>query len=98
MRIADKTFNEIKSSAQAKMGTNGPQAGRARDAYRDNQTLLRKTLRRNVELRTLVDLYNPNRPGFFTAFINGKRFSKLIFQYDSLGIRRSLPKKSCCPP
>src|SRR2546430_5222534 len=93
LRFSDKTFDEIKSSAQAKISTNGPQAERARDAYRDNQTLLRKTLRRNVELRTLVDLYNPNRPGFFTAFINGKRYSKLIFQYDSLGIPQVSPEE-----
>jgi len=93
IRFTDKTFEEVKASAQAKMGTNGPQAERARDAYRDNQTLLRKMLRRNVELRTLVDLYNPNRPGFFTAFINGKRFNKLIFQYDSLGIPQVSPEE-----
>ncbi|MFN2577992.1 MAG: carboxypeptidase regulatory-like domain-containing protein [Pyrinomonadaceae bacterium] len=93
LRFTDKSFEEIKSSAQARMGTNGPQAERARDAYRDNQTLLRKTLRRNVELRTLVDLYNPNRPGFFAAFVNGKRFSKLIFQYDSQGIPQVSPEE-----
>ena len=86
LRFTDKTFDEINSSAQARMGTNGPQAGRAQDTYRDNQFLLRKTLRRNVELRTLVDLYNPQRPGFFTVFINGKRYNKLVFQYDPLGI------------
>jgi Carboxypeptidase regulatory-like domain/Peptidase family M1 domain len=86
LRFTDKTFDEIKSSAQAHMGTNGPQASRAENAYRDNQLLLRKTLRRNVELRTLVDLYNPQRPGFFTVFIDGKRYNKLIFQYDPLGI------------
>ncbi len=93
LRFSDKTFEEIKASAGAKMATNGPQAEKARDAYRDNQELLRKTLRRNVELRTLVDLYNPNRPGFFTAFINGKRYSKLIFQYDSLGIPLVSPEE-----
>jgi hypothetical protein len=93
LRFSDKTFEEIKSSPQAKMGTNGPQGERARDAYRDNQELLRKTLRRNVELRTLVDIYNPIRPGFFTAFINGKRFSKLIFQYDALGIPQVSPEE-----
>ncbi len=92
-RFTDKTFDEIKSSAQARMGTNGPQAGRAQDAYRDNQVLLRKTLRRNVELRTLVDLYNPQRPGFFTVFINGKRYNKLIFQYDPLGIPSVSPEE-----
>jgi hypothetical protein len=93
LRFSDKTFEEIKSSPQAKMGTNGPQTERARDAYRDNQELLRKTLRRNVELRTLVDIYNPSRSGFFTAFINGKRFSKLVFQYDALGIPQVSPEE-----
>jgi len=93
IRFSDKTFDEIKSSPQAKLSTNGPQAERARDAFRDNQVLLRKTLRRNVELRTLVDLYNPNRSGFFTAFINGKHYSKLIFQYDALGIPSISPEE-----
>jgi hypothetical protein len=93
LRFTDKTFEEIKASPQAKMGTAGPQAERARDFYRDNESLLRKTLRRNYELRTLVDLDNPNRPGFFTAFINGKRFSKLVFQYDPLGIPRVSPEE-----
>jgi Carboxypeptidase regulatory-like domain/Peptidase family M1 domain len=93
LRFSDKTFEEIKASPLTKIGTNGPQADKARDAYRENQSLLRKTLRRNMELRTLVDLYNPNRPGFFTAFINGKRFSKLIFQYDALGIPQVSPEE-----
>jgi hypothetical protein len=93
LRFTDKTFEEIKASAQAKMGNGGPQAEHARDFYRDNELLLRKTLRRNYELRTLVDLDNPNRPGFFTAFINGKRFSKLLFQYDPLGIPQVSPEE-----
>jgi len=50
-----------KASPQAKMATGGPQAEHARDLYRDNESLLRKTLRRNYELRTLVDLDNPAR-------------------------------------
>lgn len=93
LRFSDKTFEEIKASLQARMATNGPQAEKARAAYRDNQSLWRKTLRRNIELRTLVDLYNPNRPGFFTAFINGKRYNKLIFQYDALGIPQVSPEE-----
>lgn len=93
LRFTDKTFAEIKSSAQAQMKTNGPQASRAHDAYRDNQSLLRKTLRRNLELRTLVDLYNTQRPGFFTAFIDGKRYNKLVFQYDLLGIPSVSPEE-----
>jgi hypothetical protein len=93
LRFTDKTFVEIKASPQIHMGTNGPQASRAQDAYRDNQLLLRKTLKRNVELRTLIDLYNPLRPGFFTAFIDGKRYKKLIFQYDPLGIPDVSPEE-----
>ena len=86
LHFTDKTFEEIKASPLARMGTNGAQASRAQDAYHENQTLLRKTLRLNIELRKLVDLYNPQRPGFFTAFIDGKRYNKLLFQYDPLGI------------
>ena len=93
LRFTDKTFDEIKSSPQVHMSTNGPQANRAQDAYRENQFVLRKTLRRNMELRVLVDLYNPQRPGFFTAFIDGNRFNKLIFQYDSLGIPQVSPEE-----
>jgi hypothetical protein len=93
LRFTDKTFDEIKASPQAHLGTNGPQADRAHGAYHDNQLLLRKTLRRNAELRTLVDLYNPNRPGFFTAFIGGKKYGKLIFQYDPLGIPDVSPEE-----
>src|SRR5262249_18439103 len=93
LRFTDKTFGEIKSSPQARMGTAGPQSAHADEAYRDNQTLLRRTLRRNVELRTLVDLYNPRRFGFFTAFINGKRYNKLVYQYDPMGIPAVSPEE-----
>jgi Carboxypeptidase regulatory-like domain/Peptidase family M1 domain len=93
LRFTDKTFDELKSSPQVQMSTNGPQAARAHDAYHDNQILLRKTLRRNMELRTLVDMYNPQRPGFFAAFVNGRRHSKLVFQYDPLGIPAVSPEE-----
>jgi hypothetical protein len=93
LRFTDKTFEEIKSSPQVQMKTGGPQAARAQDAYHDNQALLRKTLRRNMELRTLVDLYNTQRPGFFTAFIDGNRYKKLVFQYDLLGIPSVSPEE-----
>ena len=93
LRFSDQTFAEIKSSPQATFGANGTQAGRALDAYHENQSLLRKTLRRNMELRTLIDLYNPQRPGFFTAFISGKQYNKLVFQYDPLGIPEVAPEE-----
>lgn len=93
LRFTDKTLEEIKSSPQAQMGINGPQGSRARENYQDNQSLLRKRLRRNMELRTLVDLFNTRRPGFFTAFIDGKRYNRLIFQYDPLGIPSVSPEE-----
>jgi hypothetical protein len=93
LRFTDKTFAEIQASAQVHMGTGGPQAARARDAYRDNQLLLRKTLRRNLELRSLIDLYNPRHSGFFTAFIEGRRYKKLIFQYDPRGVTQVSPEE-----
>jgi hypothetical protein len=46
-----------------------------------------------MELRTLVDLYTPARPGFFVAFIGGKRFEKLVFQMDPLGIPEVSPEE-----
>ena len=93
IRFTDKTFDEIKASASAKMGTGGPQAEKARDLYRANQQLLRKELHDNGELRTLADIYAPQRPGFFDAFIGGGKHSKLVFQLDPLGLPRCRRKK-----
>ena len=93
LRFTDKTYEEIKASPQAKMLASGPQAARARDIYADNQELLRKELRTNMELRALVDLYTPERPGFFVAFVGGKRFEKLVFQIDPLGIPEVSPEE-----
>jgi hypothetical protein len=93
LRFTDKTYEEVKASPAARMSTGGPQASRARDIYRDNQTLLRERLRTNMELRALVDLYTPERPGFLVAFIGGHRFEKLIFQIDPLGIADVSPEE-----
>lgn len=93
LRFTDKTFDEIKNSPGVKMMTGGAQASRARDLFRENQTLLRKRLRDNGELRVLADLYTPGRPGFFTAFINGKRFSKLVFLFNPLGVPEVYPEE-----
>ncbi|HYU98616.1 MAG TPA: carboxypeptidase regulatory-like domain-containing protein [Pyrinomonadaceae bacterium] len=93
MRFTDKTFDEVKNSGAITMGTSGPQASKAGDRFRDNQTLLRKELRDNTELRVLGDLYAPERPGFFTAFINGKRFGKLVYFFNPLGIPEVSPEE-----
>lgn len=93
LRFTDKTYEEVKRSPQARMSTNGPQAQRARDLFRDNQELLRTRLRNNMELRTLVDLYTPERPGFLVVFVEGKRFEKLVFELDPLGIPDVSPEE-----
>jgi hypothetical protein len=93
LRFTDKTFDEIKASPNVKMGGGGSQASRARDLYRDKETLLHKQLRANFELRTLNDIYGEQRPGFFAAFINGKRFSKLLYIVDPLGIAEVSPEE-----
>src|SRR5205085_10193738 len=68
LRFTDKTYEEIKASPQAHMATGGPQAGRARDIYRDNQELLRKELRTNKGVRKLIDLALSVRTGTLAAF------------------------------
>ena len=93
LRFTDKTFEEVRASPQVRMATGGAQAARARDIFRDNQTLLRRQLRTNMEMRTLVDFYTPERPGFLVAFIEGKRFQKLVFQIDPLGIVEVAPEE-----
>ncbi len=93
LRFTDKTYEEVKSSPNATMKTGGPQASQARSAYHDNQDLLRKQLRDNREGRTLYDIYNPAGAGFFTAFINGKRFNKLLFIIEPFGVPRATPEE-----
>ncbi len=93
LRFTDKTFDEIKGSPNAKIATGGPQSSRAKDLYRENQQLLRRRLRDNRELRILVDLYTPAHPGFFNAFIGGKRYNKLVYLMDPLGIPEVSPEE-----
>jgi hypothetical protein len=93
IRFTDKTLDEIKASPNATMGNGGPQASKARDLYRDNEQILRKQLRDNGELRTLADLYAPQRPGYFNAFVGGKKHSKLIFLLNPLGIPEVSPEE-----
>lgn len=93
LRFTDQTFEQIKSSPNATMKTGGPAASQARGLFRDNQDLLRNRLRDNRELRTLYDLYNPARDGFFAAFIDGKRFNKLVFLLEPLGVPNATPEE-----
>ena len=93
LRFTDKTFEEIKSSPNVTMKSGGPAASQAHDLYHSNQELLRKRLHDNRELRTLFDLYNPDHEGFFNAFIDGKRFNKLLFLLEPLGVPGANPEE-----
>ena len=93
LRFTDNTFEEIKSSPNVTMKSGGPAASQARDHYHSNQELLRKRLHDNRELRTLFDLYNPGHEGFFNAFIDGKRFNKLVFVLEPLGVPGANPEE-----
>ena len=93
IRFTDKTFDEIKASPNATMGAGGSQAVKARELYRENQQLLRKQLRDNADIRTLADIYGPQRPGYFTSFIDGKKHGKLVFLLDPLGLPPVSPEE-----
>ena len=84
MRFTDQTFDEIKNAPGVQMAASGSQSSRARDAYRDIQSFLRKDVHYNVDLRTLADLYTPDRKGFFFGFPGGGRYDRLTFFLDPL--------------
>ena len=91
--FTDQTLEEVKKSANVKMGTNGAKSSQARDAFREKEFLLRNQFRYNMPTRILMDAYGPTRPGFFTSFIEGKKFSKLVYQLDPLGIENVSPEQ-----
>jgi len=92
IRFTDKTYDDIKASPNAQMKSGGNSA-QARDAYEKRENVWRRTLRYNIDARTLMDVYNPARRGFFTAFINGAKFNKLIYQIDPLGVAFVAPEQ-----
>ena len=93
MFFTDETFKEISSSPNATMGKAGAQAEKARSAFRDKEEKLRKEFHYNITSRTLSDIYAPQRAGFFTAFIDGKNFGKLVYQTDPIGIPEVYPEQ-----
>jgi hypothetical protein len=50
-------------------------------------------MRYNYDMRTLMDFHSADRPGFFTAFVGGRRFSKLIYRVDPLGVGELSPEE-----
>jgi Carboxypeptidase regulatory-like domain len=87
--FTDNTYEEIKKQATAAEPDN-----RAADVFQDFHKRVRSRSDRprsiveylfanegieNIDAETLADIYNPNGPGFFMAFMNGKPFGDLRY-------------------
>jgi hypothetical protein len=94
LRFSDETWAEVKESG-ATFSTGGAHAARAAKLLEENAKLLREKLRTNYALRTFVDVYSKEkeRSGYFTAFVKGARFNKLIFLMDPRGIPFVAPEQ-----
>ena len=94
MFFTDKTFEEVKNSPNVQISTNGSQASKARDSFRSKESLLKTPrFRYNMPTRILMDTYAPDRAGFFWGFVDGKKYSNLLFQLDPLGVEEVAPEQ-----
>ncbi|CAN5550178.1 MAG: M1 family metallopeptidase [Pyrinomonadaceae bacterium] len=93
MFFTDVTLQQIKNSTNARMGTNGPQSSKAQALFKEKEKLMRERFRYNVTSRILSDIYAPQRKGFFTAFIDGNKFGKLLYGIDPLGHSEVYPEQ-----
>jgi len=93
MFFTDATFDEIKTSPNVQMGNGGAQAEKARSEFRSKERTLRDTFKYNIQARILSDVYAPKRKGFFSVFIEGEKFGKLIYGIDPLGHEEVYPEQ-----
>lgn len=94
MFFTDKTFDEVEKSPNVTMSTNGPQAGKALEAYKGKEGLLKTPrFRYNMTTRILMDAYAPERRGFFWGFVTGKKYGSLLFRLDPLGAGSVAPEQ-----
>ena len=83
--FTDRTFEEVKNSPNATVSTNGPNASKARDAFRDKEDRLRNVSRSNISISLLRDIYAEEKNGYFFAYIKGKKYDKLSFSFNPNG-------------
>jgi len=91
IRFSDKTFEEIKNAENIKLEKRSSQIVGAREIYQEKEKVMREKAHYNIALRILMDIYKPQRRGCFYAFVGGKRFSKLLFTIDTLGVQQFFP-------
>ncbi|HEU4390836.1 MAG TPA: carboxypeptidase regulatory-like domain-containing protein [Blastocatellia bacterium] len=93
--FTDSTYGEVKRQAQP-----APDSARAKEvlkAFRQRtrsrtdrprsftEFVLRGDEIENLDAQVLADLYNPARPGFFSAHISGRKFNDLRYKVRPLG-------------
>lgn len=93
MFFTDDTLNAIMTSPNTRMGNGGPQADKARSNFKGKEKMLRDTFHYNISSRILSDFYAPQRKGFFTVFIDGNKFGKLLYGIDPLGHNDVYPEQ-----
>ena len=95
MFFTDTTFEDVKNSPNVEMSTNGAQSGKAKDAFAAKESLMKnvRRTRYNMTTRILMDKYAPKRRGFFWGYINGKKYSSLLFKLDPLGVTNVYPEQ-----
>jgi hypothetical protein len=84
--FTDKTLEAVKNSLNAKFTQGCANGARAASAMKEKGTILKRQFNFNMSARILGDYMTPKRRGFFTSFIEGKKFGNMVYQMDPLGI------------
>ncbi len=93
MYFTDKTYDQLKKSPNLTMNADNSKLPAATNALKSKNGLLRRRFSYNISSRILADFLTPQRQGFFTCFIDGKKFGSLVYQIDPLGITNVYPEQ-----
>jgi hypothetical protein len=83
--FTDNAYEELKGSSKAQAATSN-----AAGTWKDMRQHLREPGETNVEAGILADLYNPKQPGFFSAYMHGKKYGDLRFFFKPRGVIQEL--------
>jgi len=83
--FTDNAYQELKGTSRVLALPPG-----AADTWRAMRQHLRERGESNVDAEILADLYNPKQPGFFTAYMRGKKYDDLRFFFKPRGVIQEL--------
>ncbi len=83
--FTDNAYEELKGTGRARALPPG-----AAETWRDLRQHLRERGEANVDAEILADLYNPKQPGFFDAYMRGKKYDDLRFFFKPRGVIQDL--------